>query len=155
MTKLMIISMIGCLLFLLFVTLIVYGIVILTYRKEKLDKNMPVLDQYTTDYYRDELDEIIQNKAVYNVDYRVGKLFNSTHSITTDIPNDEIIAICDETIEEILNIIPPKMYLYLEKVMGIEWMKDYVKTQTISYVLNYSKLTIESLTIDKFGKERK
>ena len=45
------------------------------------------------------------------------------------------------------------MYLYLEKVMGDSWLKTYVKNQTISYVLNYSKLTIESLTIEKFGKE--
>ena len=154
MTKLVIFSFLGILLFLLFIVLIVYGIVILTYRKEKLDK-LTILDQYTTDYYRDELDEIIRNKTIYNVDSKVGKLFSATHSITTDIPNDEIIAICDKTIEEILNIIPSKMFLYLEKIMGIQWMRDYVKTQTISYVLNYSKLTIESLTIDKFGKERK
>ena len=45
-----------------------------------------------------------------------------------------------------------KMYLYLERLMGDKWLRDYVKTQTISYVLNYSKLTIESLTIEKFGK---
>ena len=44
------------------------------------------------------------------------------------------------------------MYLYLERLMGDKWLRDYVKTQTISYVLNYSKLTIESLTIEKFGK---
>ena len=129
----------------------IYGLIILSYRKEKLDSNI-ILDQYTTDYYRDELDLIIQHKAIYNVDYRVGKLFTNTHSITTDIPNEEIISICNTTIDEILNIIPPKMYLYLEKLMGDNWLRDYVKTETISYVLNYSKLTIESLTIEKFGK---
>ena len=47
------------------------------------------------------------------------------------------------------------MVLYLDKVMGDKWLRDYVKTETISYVLNYSKLTIESLTIEKFGKERR
>ena len=151
MTKLIAFTLLG---FLLFLTLIIYGLVILTYRKEKLDKNA-ILDPYTTDYYRDELDDIIQYKSVYNVDYKVGKLFSNTHSITTDIPNDEIIAICDETIDEILNMIPPKMYLYLVNVMGDKWLRDYVKTKTMSYVLNYSKLTIESLTIDKFGKERR
>lgn len=140
--------------FLLFMTLIIYGLIILTYRKEKLDKNI-ILDQYTTDYYRDELDALIQHKAIYNVDYKVGKLFSNSHSVTTDIPNDEIIAICDNTIEEILNTIPPKMYLYLENIMGDKWLRDYVKTETISYVLNYSKLTIENLTIEKFGNERR
>lgn len=148
MTKLIAFTLLGILLFL---TLIIYGLVILTYRKETMDKNA-ILDPYTTDYYRDELDSIIQHKSIYNVDYKVGKLFSNTHSIATDIPNDEIISICDETIEEILGMIPPKMYLYLEKVMGDKWLRDYVKTQTMSYVLNYSKLTIESLTIEKFGK---
>ena len=105
MTKLIAFTLLGILLFL---TLIIYGLVILTYRKEKLDKNS-ILDPYTTDYYRDELDAIIQHKSIYNVDYKVGKLFSNTHSITTDIPNDEIITICNETIDEILNIIPPKI----------------------------------------------
>ena len=150
MAKLIAITFLG---FLFFLTLIIYGLVILTYRKEKMDKNV-ILDPYTTDYYRDELDLIIQHKSIYNVDYKVGKLFSNTHSIATDIPNDEIVAICDETISEILAMIPPKMYLYLDRIMGNKWLNDYVKTQTISYVLNYSKLTIESLTIEKFGKNK-
>ena len=150
MAKLIAITFLG---FLFFLTLIIYGLVILTYRKEKMDKNV-ILDPYTTDYYRDELDLIIQHKSIYNVDYKVGKLFSNTHSIATDIPNDEIVAICEETISEILAMIPPKMYLYLDRIMGNKWLNDYVKTQTISYVLNYSKLTIESLTIEKFGKNK-
>lgn len=149
MIKLILLTFLGCLLFL---TLIIYGLLALTYRKEKID-TLAVLDPYTTDYYRDELDSIIQHKSIYNVDYKVGKLFSNSHSVATDIPNDEIISICDETVAEVLDIIPPKMYLYLEKVMGDSWLKTYIKSQTMSYVLNYSKLTIESLTIEKFGKE--
>ena len=151
MTKLIAFTLLGIVFFL---ALIIYGLIILTYRKEKLDNNI-ILDPYTTDYYRDELDSMIEYRAIYNVDYKVGKLFSNTHSIATDIPNDEIINMCNETIEEILDMIPSKMYLYLEKIMGDKWLRDYVKTQTMSYVLNYSKLTIESLTIEKFGKEKK
>ena len=47
------------------------------------------------------------------------------------------------------------MYLYLEKLMGDKWLRDYVKTETISYGLNCSKFTIENLTIEKFGNERR
>ena len=149
MTKLLIFTLLGCFFFL---TLIIYGLLALVYRKEKLDK-LTILDQYTTDYYRDELDSIIQHRSIYYVDYRVGKLFSNSHSITTDIPNDELLSICNDAVIDILDIIPPKMYLYLEKVMGDSWLKEYVKSQTMSYVLNYSKVTIESLTIEKFGKE--
>ena len=119
MAKLIAITLLGILLFL---TLIIYGLIILTYRKEKLDKNI-ILDSFSYyiglaenaisfmgDIQEDESKvnklvpevSIIQHRSIYNVDYTVGKLFSNTHSITTDIPNEEIVSMCDNTIEEIL-----------------------------------------------------
>lgn len=149
MTKLIAFTMLGMG---FLICLMIYGIIILTFRKEKLEKNH-ILDPFTTDYYRNELDTIIQYKTVYHVDAKVGKLFGSTNSVTTDIPNDEILEVYDEIIADINESIPPRMYLYLNNVMGSKWMTSYINTETMSYLLNYTNLTIEGITADKFGRK--
>jgi len=146
MVKLCLYGLLGILFFL---SLIIYGIVILTYRKEKT--SIIKLDEYTTNFFITQLNNIIQYKAIYYIDSTFGNYFSNSKQITNDIDNEEIIEAHKKIIEEINNSISFKMKTYLIDVYGEQWLNDYVRIESLSLVINYTDKTIRSLTIEKFN----
>lgn len=145
MVKLCIYGLLGILLLL---SLCIYGIVILTYRKDKA--GVIKLDEYTTNFYTKQLDDIIQYKSIYYIDSTFGNNFSTKNQITDDIENDEISNAHAVIIEEINSSISPKMRLYLTDVYGQKWLDDYIRIESLSLVINYTDKTVKSLTIEKF-----
>lgn len=129
--------------------LIIYGLIYLVNKKEKIDNNY-ILDEFTTNYYRNELDKIIEYNTVYYIDSTFGQNFSTSNSINNDIPNDEIYNAYTETLSNINECISEKMKLSLSDSMGINWLNKYIEVQTLSIILNYTHYSINQLTIAKF-----
>lgn len=108
------------------------------------------LDQYTTEFYTDELDKIIQYKTIYHIDKAFGKSFSMNKSVSSDIDNDTIAKAHEEIIEDIFNTVSIEMKNYLVSIYGDKWFVDYIRINTLSILLNYEKYTVNSLTEDKF-----
>jgi len=134
-------------------SLIICGLVVLAYHKDKASGI--ILDEYTTNFFIKQLDDIIQYKSIYYIDSAFGNNFSNKNSITNDIANEEIINAHDVIIKEINNSISPKMRLYLTDVYGHEWLEDYIRIESLSLVINYTDKTIKSLTIEKFNSQQK
>ena len=146
MVKLYLYGLLGILFFL---SLIVYGIVILTYRKDKT--SVIKLDEYTTTFFITQLNNIIQYKSIYYIDSTFGNYFSASKQITNDISNEEINEAHKKIIEEINNSISFKMKTYLTDIYGEQWLSDYIRIESLSLVINYTDKTIRSLTIEKFN----
>lgn len=146
MIKLWIFGILG-ILFLL--SLLVYGAIIVNYRKDKT--GIIRLDEYTTNFFIKQLNDIIQYKSIYYIDSVFGNNFSNQNSINNDIANEDILSAHDTIIENINNSISPKMKLYLTDIYGHQWLQDYIRIESLSLVINYTDKTIKSLTIEKFN----
>ena len=122
-------------------------------RRKSNSTNIIRLDSYTTDFYIKQLDQIIQYQSVYYIDSTFGKKFSSIKAVSPEIDNDDIINAYQEIVTEINNTISLNMRNYLTYAYGEKWLSDYIRVETLSIVMNYSKQTIESLTIDKFNSK--
>ena len=129
-------------------------LLILIFKKRKPNSTGIIrLDSYTTDFYIKLLDQIIQYQSVYYIDSAFGKKFSSMKSVSPEIDNDDITNAYQEIIIEIDKTISSNMRDYLNYAYGEKWLNDYIRVETLSIVMNYSKQTIESLTIDKFNSK--
>lgn len=108
------------------------------------------LDKFTTKFYTNQLDDIISYKTTYYIDNAFGKSFAMNKGVNNDISNDEITNQLGIIIADIINTLSPDTKKYLTKLYGSVWLADYIKIQTLSLLLNYTKITINDLTINKF-----
>ena len=138
-------------------TILVLGIIvmilaIIVNRLKDTQTQLPKLDQYTNDFYLNELDKIIESVTVFNVDVKIGNMFSSQQTVKIDIPNEELTELHNSTVDSIHSNISDTMRTYLISVLGEKWFYMYVRINTMSLILNYSKLSIENMTAEKFKK---
>lgn len=119
--------------------------------KRNSKSNIVKLDKYTTKFYTSELDKIIMYKTIYYIDSTFGKSFSLAKNIDNDIPNDSIYKALELILEDIHNTLSIPMKNYLVSIYGEVWLTTYIKTHTLSLLLNYTKYTLNSLTIEKFS----
>lgn len=115
-------------------------------RKNKNDN----LDKFTVNYYTKLLDTIIQYKTIYHIDKVFGKSFAMKQEVTSDISNDDIAQALEDVIVDIVSTIAPKMKNYLVNIYGEKWLNDYIRIESLSLLLNYERLTVNNLTLEKF-----
>ena len=118
----------------------------------KLNKNEIKINNKTTDMFMYELDRMILYHTVYNIDVMFGASFSNNKGITTDIDNDELMDTVVSIEKEIISNMGDNMKTYLYTVFGEEWIYKYINIQTLSLALNYTKISINSLTRKIFNQ---
>lgn len=112
--------------------------------------NIIKLDQYTTEFFINQLNDIINYKTVYYIDSAFGDNFSKRNKITPDIDNDDIIAAHESIINDINETLSDLCIEYLNNIYGEKWLNDYIRIHSLSILLNYTNKTIENLTIENF-----
>lgn len=105
-----------------------------------------------TNMYLTELDKMILYHTIYNIDVTFGENFTNRKTITGDIENSEILSSVEIIEKDIIKNMGLNMKLYLYEVFGDAWIYKYINIQTLSLVVNYTKININSLTYSLFNK---
>lgn len=124
---------------------------LLIYRKDKRYNKVEsdrefIIDQYTTNFYREELDKIIQYRTIYYMSAKTGQTFSMNKSVKFTISNDEIYESLENIYKDVNAHISKKMREYLIYVMGEAWLKSYIHTTILVMVLDYAGVAIKDST---------
>lgn len=132
--------------FLMFVAIM--GLFIFTVFFDNRKKEIK-LDKDTYSIYFKQLDKMIQYESIYLVDAKIGDSISQSNGASADIPNEDVYNLYTDVCETVMNNMSDIMKKYLFDNFGEKWIYDYIKIYSISMLINYTNLSITSITTAK------
>lgn len=117
--------------------------------KNIIEANKIILDKDTSKIFFKQLEKMIQYETIYAVDAKCGDMMSRSVGAIVELSNDEINDLYEEIQKTIMTNMSQKMKTYLYDNFGEKWIYDYIRIYTLSMLINYTNLSIESLTLAK------
>ncbi len=125
---------------------------ILRYCDNKNNREEYSLDKTTVKIINKHIEKVIQYESIYMIDCKLGENFSHDNGSLNELNNEQILEISNAVVNKVLQCIPDNMKLYYVKRFGAQWLAEYIKIYSMSFILNYANLTIESLSMIKKNK---
>lgn len=121
------------------------------YITRKIDNKIHInINDKNTKMFKNELDRMILYHTIYQIDVTFGNTFRDRKAVSPDIENSDISDAVDTIKKYVMEDMSDLMKEYLYTVFGKQWIYDYINIQTLSLALNYTRISVMSLTKNLF-----
>lgn len=103
------------------------------------------IDKSTDKAYKSELNKMISYYTIYMIDSKYGETFSVNKSISDDLSISDLNELKTNIVKTIMESMGSNMKLYFILTYGDKWLVDFINISVLSLLINYTKLTIESI----------